>query len=236
MGPTAAVRLLPVVTAVLLILPVLAMARGALAMAGGNRPGDLVGWIGTGLSFLALLLGTTFFAYSIRYYLATILVLATTGSERRNGEAGNGNGSGNGHGNGLSRIAHRARGGNGVDEENGQLELVDEPFVSMVDDLEVFDRVLQRGCDRDLGGQVDHHVTVRDGRVEQALVLQRGHDHVQPGSVRARQPGGVSLRAVTTEVVEDDHPVAASGQMVRNIRTDEAGAAGHEDRSHAALN
>ncbi|MBJ7614359.1 MAG: glycosyltransferase family 2 protein [Candidatus Dormibacteraeota bacterium] len=114
-----------------MILPIVGMVRGALAIAAGERPADVVGWIGTALSFLALLLGTAFFAYSIRYYLATILVLATTGAERRNGEAGNGNGTGNGHGNGLSRIAHRARGGNGVDEENGELERGDEPFVSI---------------------------------------------------------------------------------------------------------
>lgn len=151
MGPTAVVRLLPVITAVLLALPILGMVRGALAMVAGERPGDLVGWIGTGLSYLALLLGTMFFAYSIRYYLATIIVLATTGSERRNGEAGsNGNGSGNGDGNGLSRISHRSRGGNGSDEENGDLDLENEPFVSIhiasYNEKRVLERLLQ-SCD-----------------------------------------------------------------------------------------
>ena len=152
MGPTAAVRLLPVVTVVLLTLPILGMARGALAMLGGDRPGDVAGWIGTLLSFLALLLGTVFFAYSIRYYLATIIVLATTGSERRNGDA---DAQGNGDGNGLSRIAHRARGGNGADEENGDLELEKEPFVSIhiasYNEKRVLERLLQ-SCE-----QLDYH-------------------------------------------------------------------------------
>ncbi|MDQ6921295.1 MAG: glycosyltransferase, partial [Candidatus Dormibacteraeota bacterium] len=110
-----------------------------------------VGWIGTALSFLALLLGTMFFAYSIRYYLATIIVLATTGPERRNGEAGtNGNGAGNGDGSGLSRISHRSRGGNGSDEENGDLDLENEPFVSIhiasYNEKRVLERLLQ-SCD-----------------------------------------------------------------------------------------
>jgi len=66
-----------VVAIIVALFPVVALIRGTSALAGVDRPHDIAGWIGIILACLALLAGGTFFCYSIRYYLATIIVLAS---------------------------------------------------------------------------------------------------------------------------------------------------------------
>jgi len=95
------------VALVLALLPIIAILRGAIALISehaGFGPGDV---LGTSLAFVALLLGSMFFAYSIKYYLGTGLVLLTTLLSPQT----NGNGNGNSHG--LTRISRRGNGHNG---------------------------------------------------------------------------------------------------------------------------
>jgi len=66
-----------VVAVIVALFPVVALIRGSSALAGADRPHDIAGWIGVILAGVALLAGGIFFCYSIRYYLATIIVLAS---------------------------------------------------------------------------------------------------------------------------------------------------------------
>jgi len=75
---------------------------------------------GTGLSLLALLAGSLFFLYSLKYYLATLAMLVSSlvlanGNGRTNG---NRNASGQPHPHGLMRFLRR-RNGNGHRNGNG---------------------------------------------------------------------------------------------------------------------
>ncbi|HEV2954365.1 MAG TPA: glycosyltransferase family 2 protein, partial [Candidatus Dormibacteraeota bacterium] len=96
---------------VLACLPFVAIIRG-LALIPSYDQGASIGQIlGLTLSFTALFLGALFFAFSIRYYLATFMVLIGSfglipgmGNGR---EKPNGNGNGSGHST-LSRIMHRS--------------------------------------------------------------------------------------------------------------------------------
>jgi hypothetical protein len=89
-----------------------------------------LGWIAYGLGFTGLFLGAIFFAYAVRYYLSTAIVLIT--SLATGGRAGNENGHNwNGHnGNGKQRSAGLVR-TNGNGNVNGfHLDLGYHPFVS----------------------------------------------------------------------------------------------------------
>ncbi|HZQ48951.1 MAG TPA: glycosyltransferase, partial [Candidatus Dormibacteraeota bacterium] len=66
-----------VIAIIVALFPVVALIRGTSALAGVDQPHDIVGWIGVILAALALLAGGIFFCYSVRYYLATIIVLAS---------------------------------------------------------------------------------------------------------------------------------------------------------------
>src|SRR5713226_161067 len=114
-------------------LPIFAIVRGtsagmALALAGNA---SLLSWLGLELALVALGMGAFFFAYSLKYYLATatILLLAFFGPGRNGNE-------GSEHQkrfNGLARIIRRRSNGNGypVGNGNGQLQLGYHPFVSI---------------------------------------------------------------------------------------------------------
>jgi len=114
------------------LLPFIAVVRGLIdAVRLGFRGGET---LGTGLSLLALLAGSLFFLYSLKYYLATLAMLVSSlvlanGNGRTNG---NRNASGQPHPHGLMRFLRRRNGnghrnGNG----NGHFDLGYEPFVSI---------------------------------------------------------------------------------------------------------
>jgi 1,2-diacylglycerol 3-beta-glucosyltransferase len=104
-------------------IPIVAIVRGFLELIGQSQIRSREDWVAYGFAFTGLFLGAVFFAYAIKYYLSTAMVLLTTlvSAGPRNG---NGHGS-NGHQNhsGLSRIN-----GNG----NGfHIDLGYHPFVSV---------------------------------------------------------------------------------------------------------
>jgi cellulose synthase/poly-beta-1,6-N-acetylglucosamine synthase-like glycosyltransferase len=104
---------------VLALLPVLAIGRALAELLAHPAPATTAGRIGVGLAMTALLIGAVFFAYSIKYYLASILglVLSFTSQERSRSEADI-----------AGRIARR-RPANG--DGNGHLELGYDPMVSI---------------------------------------------------------------------------------------------------------
>jgi cellulose synthase/poly-beta-1,6-N-acetylglucosamine synthase-like glycosyltransferase len=106
---------------VLGFIPIVAIVHGFIELVQQSKIHSGADWIAYGFAFTGLLLGAIFFAYAIKYYLSTVMVLLTTmvGGGARNG---NGNGS-KPNGNGLNRIN-----GNG----NGyHIDLGYHPFVSV---------------------------------------------------------------------------------------------------------
>ena len=85
-------------------IPIVAIVHGFVELVQRSHVRSGADWVGYGFAFTGLLLGAVFFAYAIKYYLSTIMVLLTTlvGAGPRNRSNGNGlnriNGSGNGHG------------------------------------------------------------------------------------------------------------------------------------------
>ena len=127
------IGLLVFITILIAALPLLAIARGtsagmALALAGNST---LLSWLGLELALVALGMGAFFFAYSLKYYLATatILLLAFFGPGRNR----NGGTPQERNFNGLTRIARRGANGYGKQDRtgDGHLQLGYEPFVSI---------------------------------------------------------------------------------------------------------
>jgi glycosyltransferase involved in cell wall biosynthesis len=125
------IGLLVFLTILVAALPIFAIVRGtsagiALAKAGNA---SLLNWLGLELALVALGMGAFFFAYSLKYYLATatMLLLAFFGPGH------NGNGSGLQKPTGLARITRRGWIAN--QHSNGNrtrwLPLGYEPFVSI---------------------------------------------------------------------------------------------------------
>ncbi len=101
-------------------VPIVAIVHGFIDLVQQSKIRSGADWTAYGFAFTGLLLGAIFFAYAVKYYLSTVMVLLTTlvGGARN----GNGNGSKT-NGNGLSRIN-----GNG----NGyHMDLGYHPFVSV---------------------------------------------------------------------------------------------------------
>jgi len=98
------------------IIPLVAIAHGFIELLQKSQIRSGADWVGYGLAFAGLFLGAIFFAYAIKYYLSTAMVLLTTlvGGGQRNG---------NGHasGSGPARIS-----GNGY-----HIDLGYHPFVSV---------------------------------------------------------------------------------------------------------
>ena len=125
------IGLLVFITILIAALPIFAIVRGtsagiALALAGNS---SLLSWLGLELALVALGMGAFFFAYSLKYYLATatILLLAFFGPGRNGNDR-----SQQGRFNGLTRIIRRRSNGNGPGENgNEPLHLGYEPFVSI---------------------------------------------------------------------------------------------------------
>jgi len=126
------IGLLVFITILVAALPIFAIVRGTSAGIALARAGNasLLNWLGLELALVALGMGAFFFAYSLKYYLATatMLLLGFFGPGRRE------NGSGqSGHLSGLARI-HR-RGWIAQQHSNGNrtkwLPLGYEPFISI---------------------------------------------------------------------------------------------------------
>jgi glycosyltransferase involved in cell wall biosynthesis len=128
---SALIGLLVFITILVAALPLFAIVRGtsagiALATAGNA---SLLNWLGLELALVALGMGAFFFAYSLKYYLATatMLLLAFFGPGHK--------GAAPGKKQGLSDLVRIARRGWGAQESDGNrtkwLPLGYEPFVSI---------------------------------------------------------------------------------------------------------
>src|SRR5439155_9779934 len=121
-----------ILAALVVMLPFAALARGFyVAIRGGggvNQPA------GIALSLLALMLGSVFFLYSVRYYLATMVMLVSSVVLSTANSNANGHTADRGRPHGLMRFVRRGNGnGNGHanGNGNGRFELGYEPFVSI---------------------------------------------------------------------------------------------------------
>ncbi|TME97691.1 MAG: glycosyltransferase [Chloroflexi bacterium] len=140
---TAILDAVLLIAALTAVLPVLAIIRGSVELFAQAHVHDTRDAIAYALAFTGLLLGGIFFAYAVKYYLSTGIVLLSAllpSGRRRNGDGhdavgaerqhasgligisrgrGNGNGNGNGRGNGNGN-------GNGY-----YIDLGYHPFVSV---------------------------------------------------------------------------------------------------------
>jgi cellulose synthase/poly-beta-1,6-N-acetylglucosamine synthase-like glycosyltransferase len=109
-----------VAAVVLAIGPILAIIRGFVELVAQSKIHSGADWVGYGFAFTGLFFGAIFFAYAVKYYLSTVIVLLTTlATGGRNGGTGNGSRAA-----GLNRIGN----GNG----NGyHIDLGYHPFVSV---------------------------------------------------------------------------------------------------------
>jgi 1,2-diacylglycerol 3-beta-glucosyltransferase len=155
---------------VLGVIPMVAIVRGFVELVSQSQIRSGADWLGYGFAFAGLFLGAIFFAYAIKYYLSTAMVLLTTlvgGGRNGNGS----NGSNGSHGpNGLSRIN-----GNG----NGyQIDLGYHPFVSVhvaaFNEKRVIERLLE-ALDK-LEYPEYEVVLVDDSTDESVQILQRWRD------------------------------------------------------------
>lgn len=166
---------------VLGVIPIVAIVRGFVDLVTTSKTLSGADWVGYGFAFTGLFLGAIFFAYAIKYYLSTVMVLLTTlvfGSPRN----GNGNGHGNGHGlssspnlTGHSRMSN----GNGNGNGNGfHIDLGYHPFVSVhvasYNEKRVIERLLQALDQLDYP---EYEVIVVDDSNDESLqILQRWRD------------------------------------------------------------
>ncbi|HYY45743.1 MAG TPA: glycosyltransferase [Candidatus Angelobacter sp.] len=115
-------------------LPIFAIVRGTSAGIALARAGNasLLEWLGLELALLALGMGAFFFAYSLKYYLATatMLLLAFFGPGRKTPSPALPT---RGRDDGLERITQRGLDGNlqPAWERRGRFDLGYEPFISI---------------------------------------------------------------------------------------------------------
>jgi 1,2-diacylglycerol 3-beta-glucosyltransferase len=113
---------------VLAAAPIALFVRGLFDLFLHSKIQSGADWIAYGFAFTGLFLGAIFFAYAVKYYLSTVIVLLTTlaaGGRKVNGNGKNGNGKD--HAAGLGRIN-----GNGNGNGNGyHIDLGYHPFVSV---------------------------------------------------------------------------------------------------------
>ena len=60
------------------VIPLVAIAHGFIELVTQSKNRSGADWVGYGFAFTGLFLGAIFFAYAIKYYLATVMVLLTT--------------------------------------------------------------------------------------------------------------------------------------------------------------
>jgi 1,2-diacylglycerol 3-beta-glucosyltransferase len=84
-----------VVAVVLAIAPTVAIGHGFIELVAQSKIRSGGDWLAYGFAFTGLFLGAIFFAYAVKYYLSTVVVLLTsvaTGGRKGNGNGTNGNG------------------------------------------------------------------------------------------------------------------------------------------------
>src|SRR6202171_3210754 len=154
-------------------IPMVAIARGFVELVSRSQVRSAADWVGYGFAFTGLFLGAVFFAYAIKYYLSTTMVLLTTlvGSSR----TVNGHGStGSTRRNGLSRIN-----GNGDGNGSGyQIDLGYHPFVSIHVAAYNEKRVIERLLDAlDKLEYPEYEVVLVDDSTDESVqILQQWRD------------------------------------------------------------
>ena len=155
---------------VLGVIPMVAIARGFVELVSQSQIRSGADWAGYGFAFTGLFLGAIFFAYAIKYYLSTAMVLLTTlvGAGSRNG---------NGHG------YNGSRGSNGRSRINGNgngyhIDLGYHPFVSIhvaaYNEKRVIERLLE--ALQRLEYPAYEVVLVDDSTDESVQILQQWRD------------------------------------------------------------
>ncbi len=145
------------------VIPLVAIVHGFVDLVQQSKIRSGADWAAYGFAFTGLFLGAIFFAYAIKYYLSTVMVLLTT---LVGGGTRNGNGSGV-RANGLNRIN-----GNG----NGyHLDLGYHPFVSVhvaaYNEKRVIERLLNALSQLDYP---EYEVVVVDDSTDESVqILQR---------------------------------------------------------------
>ena len=168
---TALLNAILVVAIILAVAPIALLARGLLELFLQSKIRSGGDWVAYGLAFTGLFLGAIFFAYAVKYYLSTVIVLLTTlatGGRNGNGNGNGHNGSGKQHASGLSRIN-----GNGY-----HIDLGYHPFVSVhvaaYNEKRVIERLLT--ALEQLEYPEYEVVLVDDSTDDSALILERWKD------------------------------------------------------------
>jgi cellulose synthase/poly-beta-1,6-N-acetylglucosamine synthase-like glycosyltransferase len=158
---------------VLGVIPLVAIARGFVELVSQSQARSGADWVGYGFAFTGLFLGAIFFAYAIKYYLSTAMVLLTT-------LVGGGSRSGNGHGVSATAGLNRINGnGNGNGNVNGyQIDLGYHPFVSIHVAAYNEKRVIERLLEALARLEYPEYevVLVDDSTDESVQILQRWRD------------------------------------------------------------
>jgi cellulose synthase/poly-beta-1,6-N-acetylglucosamine synthase-like glycosyltransferase len=150
-------------------IPLVAIVHGFADIVAQSKIRSGADWLAYGLAFAGLFLGAIFFAYAIKYYLSTAMVLLTTlvGAPPRSN--GNGNGS---HSNGINRISGNGN-GNGY-----HIDLGYHPFVSIhvaaYNEKRVIERLLTALAALDYP---EYEVVVVDDSTDESVeILKRWRD------------------------------------------------------------
>ena len=85
---TALLDTILVAAVVLAITPIAGLSRGFVDLVVQSKIRSGADWIGYGFAFTGLFLGAIFFAYAVKYYLSTVIVLITSLATGRSGANG----------------------------------------------------------------------------------------------------------------------------------------------------
>jgi len=155
-------------------IPFVAIVRGFIEVVGQSQIRSGADWFAYGFAFTGLFVGAIFFAYAIKYYLSTAMVLLTTlVTAPRNG---------NGHSKSSRNLTgHNRMAGNGNGNGNGNgfhLDLGYHPFVSVhvaaYNEKRVIERLLQALDQLDYPAY--EVVVVDDSNDESLQILQQWRD------------------------------------------------------------
>jgi 1,2-diacylglycerol 3-beta-glucosyltransferase len=172
---TAVLDAILAVAIVLAITPIVALVRGLFELFLQKQIQSGGDWVAFGFAFTGLFLGAIFFAYAVKYYLSTGIVLLTSLATGGRG----GNGDGNGHnGNGKQHFAGLVRINTSGNGDGYQVDLGYHPFVSVhvaaYNEKRVIERLLI-ALD-----QLDYPeyevVVVDDSTDDSGLILERWKD------------------------------------------------------------
>src|SRR5450759_3407945 len=150
-------------------IPTIAIVRGFIEVVTQSKIRSGADWLAYGFAFTGLFLGSIFFAYAIKYYLSTAMVLITT---LATGAPRNGNGHGS---NGSPNLTGHSR-MNGNGNGNGyHIDLGYHPFVSVhvaaYNEKRVIERLLQA---LDQLEYPEYEVVVVDDSTDESVqILQR---------------------------------------------------------------